>query len=493
MRIHGKTILTLFILIFQLVGCGGSGGSSVGGDDSTGTTSGIAEIGSLDPDFGKDNDGDGVRDGWIVHYASDPSTFGNTFRVRDAVLDGSGRIYFTGYFYDFNAARERMLLLRLVASGELDTTFGVDYNSDGVKDGYWLGPETETTVGNALTLNNSATAVYVTGYIENSAGFRDMQIWRFDAATGLPDTSFDSNIISSGDGAFEFSDPDSDGDGSSEGDAEGFDVFVGSSGEIFVAGYTTNDRFGSEVAIWRLVSVFGFWGLDTFYANNGVFTYDAGEDSNAVSLAQTSDGKLFVGVTADNRVSSNSLGDVIILRLDEQGQPDMDFPPTGAGGELVLHDIAGGGGGDVLTEIITLPDDTLLLVGYSANTTISTDGFVSKLTSSSGSWNFDTNFAENGTRLLHASNGTARSIFDMAYLPSENAILLVGKEGLFPEKLAIWKLDGQGDISNESYLQFSSNDFFAFQRVFQRASSQTVIVGERINTTSFGVFAAQLR
>ena len=491
MRMRIKNILALFLIAFQLTSCGG--GSGGGSGSEPGTSSGIPEIGTLDPGFGKDNDGDGTPDGWLVHYASDPSTFGDTFRVRDAQMDRSGRIYLTGYYHDFNVAKKRILLLRLDTSGELDSTFGIDYNGDGTKDGYWLGPETETTVGNALALNNVEMFVYVTGYVENSAGVRVMKLWRFDAWTGLPDTSFDSNLISTGDGAFEFPDPDSNGDGLPEGDAEGLDVFLESNGSIFVAGYTTNDRFDTEIAVWRYVSVFGFWGPDTFYANNGIFTYDAGENGKAVSLAQTSDGKLFVGAKARNRVSSNSLTDALILRLTDQGQMDTDFPSTGTGGELALHDIAGGGGGDVLTEIFTLPDDTLLIIGDSANATFSIDGFVVKLSNTSDTWDLDTDFADNGTRLLHASNGVARSLLDLTYLPSENAILLAGKQGLIPERLAIWKLDAQGDVTNESFLQFANSDIYAYPRAFQRSSGQIVIVGERISVTSFGVFAAQFR
>ena len=491
MRIRMKNVLVLFLISIQLTGCGGGSGGDSGSEPST--SSGIAEIGTLDPGFGKDNDGNGTPDGWVVHYASDPSTFGDTFRVRDAQMDRSGRIYLTGYYHDFNAARKRILLMRLDTSGELDTTFGVDYNGDGTQDGYWLGPETETTVGNALALNSNATLVYVTGYFENSAGFRVMQIWRFDATTGLPDTSFDSNLISAGDGAFEFPDPDSNGDGSPEGDAEGLEIFIESNGSFFVAGYTTNDRFDTEIAVWRYVSVLGIWGPDTYYANYGIFTYDAGENGKAVSLTQTSDGKLFVGAKARNRVSSNSLTDALILRLTDQGQIDADFPSTGAGGELALHDIAGGGGGDVLSKIFTLPDDTLLMIGDSANTTFSIDGFVVKLSNTSGTWELDTDFADGGTRLLHARNGIARSLSDLTYLPSKNAILLAGTQGLIPNQLAIWKLDAQGNVSNESFLQFNSSDIYAYPRVFQRSGGQTVIVGERISLTSFGVFAAQFR
>src|SRR6266704_3338824 len=107
-----------FVVVLLLSACGGGGGGSD-------TPSGPPPSGSLDNQFGN---------GGIVK-------FNNTFTVgRDdaghaIMLDGSGRILVTGYTTDDNLTRS-MALWRYNANGTRDTTFGGDFNSDGIKDGF---------------------------------------------------------------------------------------------------------------------------------------------------------------------------------------------------------------------------------------------------------------------------------------------------------------------------------------------------------------------
>jgi uncharacterized delta-60 repeat protein len=94
--------------------------------------------GQIDPSFGGDRNGDGVRDGYVLFGKFGP---GDPSGKQSVALQGSS-IVWAGRLgqHGFGVAR-------LTASGDLDPTFGKDYDGDGTRDGFAVVHAPERNLG----------------------------------------------------------------------------------------------------------------------------------------------------------------------------------------------------------------------------------------------------------------------------------------------------------------------------------------------------------
>ena len=461
-------------LALALAGCGGGGGGGDGGGGGGG--GGTAAVGSLDTTFGADADGDGMPDGWILHAA--PRT-NDIFRPADAVRDSAGRIIVTGSMYDAAMGGDRMALWRLNTDGSLDTSFGGDYDGDGTPDGYWLAPATETTVGKAVTL--AGTYILVAGNVADSAGVRSARVWRHNALDGSLDTTFGATFTTPVKGYIDLADPDSDGDGNPEGDAEGLDIIVDGSGRIVVAGYGTNASFNRNMAVWRLVNVLGFWGLDSLtFGAGGVFQDpgSAGGDEDARAVAEDASGNLVVAGSKYDAAAPGSMHDMAVWRLQADGSLDTSFGGDYDGdgtpdGWIVHHDAAGGGAGDFANGMTIASDGDILVAGASASSVAaSMDAVIWRLTPDGA---LDSAF-NGGFRTLRAPNGVIQSAAAVAEGPGGD-ILATGLRGFLVAKVVTWRLDAAGVVAGESVFTFGNpTKGMAGQAVLPRAGGQVTVV-----------------
>lgn len=223
----------------------------------------LTSTGTVDVTFGGDYNSNSIPDGYVKYSgAAYASSFDQGFAIK---IDTNSKILIGATSGDPYTYQD-MVVWRLNTDGSLDTTFGVDYNSDSVPDGFYKHHGTTATVSfdspSALMLDSS-NRIIAAGSSYNSTTRYDMVVWRL-TANGTLDTSFGGNYdgIAGSDGYFKYDRAGSDEYASS--------VAVDSSGRIVVAGASTSAT-DSDVTIWRLTSN-GI--LDAAFASNGISIFD---------------------------------------------------------------------------------------------------------------------------------------------------------------------------------------------------------------------------
>jgi uncharacterized delta-60 repeat protein len=162
-------------------------------------------------------------------------------------LDGSGRIVVAGFAW--NGSNWDAAVWRLLSSGALDTTF----NGTGVvlHDSAAGGSGEDIAIG--ITLDGAGRIV-VTGYSTNSAGNQDAAVWRFNT-NGTLDTSFNGT-------GFVTADNTAGGGGNDVGRS----VAVDATGKIVVTGWSRSASAADDMVVWRFTSA---GAPDTTFAGTG--------------------------------------------------------------------------------------------------------------------------------------------------------------------------------------------------------------------------------
>jgi len=183
---------------------------------------------------------------------------GNTYdEASSIIIDDSNRILVAGRsinsFGNFD-----MVVWRFIDDGSLDISFGGDYNSDGIKDGFFIHDNAAAGNGNdfgtSITLD-SIGRIIVAGSSKstgNPSGYDDidMVVWRF-LEDGTLDTSFggnyDGDLINDGYFKHDGATTNNSYDGASE-------VLVDAAGSIIVVGSSFNNTSNYNMVLWKLDS-----------------------------------------------------------------------------------------------------------------------------------------------------------------------------------------------------------------------------------------------
>ena len=253
--------------------------------------------GVLDATFGGDvNPADGAPDGFVVH---DGAAGGSGRDFGDAITtDAAGNILVAGR--SFNGVNEDLAIWRYSAAGALDATFGGDVNpADGAPDGFVVHDGAAGGSGNdfseAIT-TDAAGNILVAGSSRNGAGNSDLAIWRYSAAGAL-DTTFGGAGFVVHDGAAGGSDDDF-----------GRAITTDGSGNILVAGSSRSSGNG-DMAIWRYTAAGAL--DTTFGAPDGFVVHDsaAGGSGADIGFAITTDGSgnILVAGSSSNGAGNRDL------------------------------------------------------------------------------------------------------------------------------------------------------------------------------------------
>jgi len=136
----------------------------------------------------------------------------------------------------------------------------------------------------------------------------------------------------------------------------GRDIALQQDGKILVTGYMTN---GTDDDI--MVIRYNKNGtLDTGFGTNGAYIYDSGNGTEGgYAIAVQSDDKILLA----GEYSNGSDGDVIVIRLDSDGSLDPNFGSNG------IYTYDGGNGYDAIVDLLVQPDGSIVACGSSNNGT----------------------------------------------------------------------------------------------------------------------------
>ncbi len=133
-----------------------------------------------------------------------------------------------------------------------------------------------------------------------------------------------------------------------------YSIAVQPDNKILVAGDSSNGS-DSDVIVLRLDTD---GNPDPNFALNGIFIYDSNNSNDsAVDLAVQSDGKIVLC----GSVSNDTDGDLLVMRLTTEGLPDMTFNTDG---KTMLD---GGNGYDFGTRLAIQPNNSIVVTGSSYN------------------------------------------------------------------------------------------------------------------------------
>jgi len=167
----------------------------------------------------------------------------------------------------------------------------------------------------------------------------------------------------------------------------GRDIALQQDGKILVTGYMTN---GTDNDL--MVICYDKDGtLDAGFGTNGAYIYDGGNGN---------DGGYAIAVQSDNKIlvagdSLNGDGDVIVLRLDTDGNLDPNFGSNG------IYTYDSGNGSDSVFDLLVQSDGKIIMCGSNSNGTDS-DLLVMRLTTNGI---LDTTFNTNGMAIYDGGNG----------------------------------------------------------------------------------------
>ncbi len=308
--------------------------------------------------------------------------------INDVAINSQGRILLAGYTTETGASSYRtdMALIRLDASGALDTSF----NGTGVLQLDFGG---SSDIANAVLIDATGRIVLAGGAYGETASENDFIVARL-TDTGAFDNSFDA------DGIQEITFTGGSNDTAS-------DLTIDSDGNIVVAGYTTDYSSGSyaDFGVVRLTSAgalddsFDGDGKQTLdFDGNYDYAYNVGIDSadrivlmggswGSVNAARLlSDGSVdtsfgdagkqtldfwsgrgqFGGGLVDDQdrvllagLISRASADIGLARLDTNGVLDATFGEDG----LVTTDVGIEGTGDYAYDIAVQPDGRIVVAG----------------------------------------------------------------------------------------------------------------------------------
>ena len=216
----------------------------------------------------------------LVRYTASgalDASFGSGGKVTTAIgsnndggytvaLQNDGKIVVAGY--SSNGSNSDFALVRYMAAGALDTSFG-----NGGKVTTAIGSSTD--IGNSVAVESDGKIV-VAGYSTGADGYADFALARYTAAGAL-DASFGSGgkVITP----------------VSSNDDHGYSVAVQSDGKIVVAGYSSNGS-NSDFALVRYTAA---GALDASFGSGGKVITDLGsKEDYGYSVALHSDGKIIV-------------------------------------------------------------------------------------------------------------------------------------------------------------------------------------------------------
>lgn len=260
----------------------------------------LTDNGSLDMTFGGDYNGSNTPDGFVI---VDGAAFaGSNDFANDIQLDASGRIVVAG---SSGLSDHDMVVWRFTANGQLDTSFGVDYDTSGTRDGFFkhngaTAANSHDTAG-SLAIDGVGRIVLAGGSYNATSGY-DMVIWRL-TTDGVLDTAFGG-----GQGYITYDRADDSDIGRS--------VAIDSVGRILVAGYTTvMTTTHEDVTLWRYDTN---GALDSGYGNGGIAIYDTPpawtSDSDRVH-AMTLDGSGRAVATGSSTLGGATHGDLMVYRF----------------------------------------------------------------------------------------------------------------------------------------------------------------------------------
>ncbi|MFC1524015.1 hypothetical protein ACFL6N_04410 [Thermodesulfobacteriota bacterium] len=211
---------------------------------------------------------------------------------------------------------------------------------------------TNDDFGNSLAIDNDGK-VLVTGYSVNSAGNRDMAIWRYNANETL-DTTFggDFNPADSIPDGFVVHDNAAAGDG--YGNDVGLAIVIDNNGKIVVTGYSERSYTLPDMVIWRynangtLDSTFGGDINPQDGIPDGFIVFDhewSWIENGGYGIVIDNNGNILVTGFFD---SGNPIIDMVIWRYTADGVLDRTFgadvyPADGTPDGFVTHHNAAGG------------------------------------------------------------------------------------------------------------------------------------------------------
>ncbi len=431
----------------------------------------LTSNGQLDTSFGGDYNSDTVADGFVIHHNA---AGGDSHDFGAGIVEDSNRKYLvSGYSYaDLN--QSDMALWRFTSTGQLDTSFGGDYNSDTQPDGYVLHASaaggTSNDGANDLLLDGNK--IVVAGYSNNLNLDTDMVVWRF-TADGLLDTSFGENY-----------DGNNTADGyvvhNSAASGNGLDTAssITLAGSAYVvSGSSINPQGDSDISVWQFdvngqlnTSLFGgaydnIAGADGFYLQNGAAWGSGNDEAKAMFVSNNGD----VYITGNSQHPDGDL-DIVVWRYTAAGKLDTTF-----GADYNNDDIADGyithrkaNGDDNALAIALDSAGRVVVAGYTTTSTSDTDAAIWRFTTNG---KIDRSFGEdrNSDGLLDGSvfhDGAAGKVRgdDAAFALSigeNNAITLAGYSSNTVKTsntdMVIWRFDNAGildatfgtDINND--------------------------------------------
>ncbi|MEJ7624607.1 MAG: carboxypeptidase regulatory-like domain-containing protein [Pyrinomonadaceae bacterium] len=223
------------------------------------------------------------------------------------------------------------------SSGALDLTFSLDgiVNTP-------IGPGND--VAQAVAIQPDGKIV-VAGYSFNGT-YDDFAVVRYNADGSL-DSGFGQNGVATTSVGI--------------GHDEAFGLALQSDGKIVVVGQSAN---GSNTDI-GVVRYHDNGSLDLSFADDGLFTFDFGENDHGRSVAIQSDARIVIAGNSFQQGNS----DVAVLRLDSQGALDPSFRGVGFFREAV------GTGNDLGFAITVQPNGKVLVSGY-YNGALNIDSFI---------------------------------------------------------------------------------------------------------------------
>ncbi|MBK8010241.1 MAG: hypothetical protein IPK13_02775 [Deltaproteobacteria bacterium] len=358
----------------------------------------------IDPSFGG-------ASGYVSWQGTSP---GDNF-VSDVAFDANGRMLVLGMTFNTGSLRD-LALWRLATDGVPDPTFA---------DGGYLKYSASPYDWGSRIFPLASGRILVVGNIDY--GTDDPTIWRFTEDGGL-DVSFGQSgrarIVLPGE-------------------------VQGHSGALDLAGrvYLLGRQFGN----WFDVSRFSSDGArdTTFAQGSGHFTFNALPSSSGVEIKLDNAGRPVVvgGVRPRGATTDSDLG---VWRFTEDGLLDVDFGEDG----IFIHDGAaregsggnGGGGNDGGSDVIFMADDSMIVVGHSANTSTVSQMTLWKLQPNG---TLDASFGNQGvvtqsSPVGHAGGTTGTRILRQ----DETHFLVVGSaiEGDDSKRIAIWRMTIDGDL-----------------------------------------------
>lgn len=240
-------------------------------------------------------------------------------------IDASGRILISGRSH--NGANDDMVIWRYDSNGILDTNFNTT--------GFVIGRDASGVVGNDLGYGITVDAsgrILVTGQSSTNTG-PGMVIWRFNS-DGTPDTTFD------GDGIVLYQ-----SSAVATSTDEGRAIAVRADGKIIIGGSSNGGGTNFDLAIWRynadgsIDSTFAAGGPTPGKYRRSVSSSGTQSDVGIDMVVDSNDNILLTGWT-DNSTTNN---DMILIRVNADGDLDTSFNASGTIPGIVTHHNAAGG------------------------------------------------------------------------------------------------------------------------------------------------------